>query len=71
MVTTLHSPILKEKFPNRSSIGQDQLVNFPTFNQDTGDSFEDCFTQLANHLGFSCHSKSVNRRRLVGPSPDW
>ena len=41
MVTTLHSPILKEKFPNRSSIGQDQLVNFPTSNQDTGNSFED------------------------------
>ena len=69
MVTSLHSPILKEKFPNRSSLSQDQLVNFPTSNQDIGNSFEECFTSWPIALGHSCSQQECQSQTSSRAEP--
>ena len=69
MVTTFHTPILKEKFPNRSSLSQDQLVNFPTSNQDIGNSFEECFTSWPIALGHSCSQQERHLKTSTWAKP--
>ena len=67
MVTAIHTPILKEKFPTRSSMSQDQLVNFPTSNQDTGYTFKDADASSRVTIELTLTQEDFDTATSVGP----